>query len=50
MWNLKNKINKENRSRFINREQTDGFQRREGLGGMCDKVEGIKKYKLAVTK
>ena len=42
MWDLKNKINKTNR--LID---TDGFQMGEGLDGW---VEGVKNYKLAVTK
>ena len=42
MWNLMNKLNRQNRSRFIHREQPDSYGR-----GRCwqlgEKGEGIKK-------
>ena len=44
-------MNKQNRNRWIDteREQIDGWQKRGGLRA-GERGEGIKKYKLAVTK
>ena len=52
MWNLKNKINEQTelKQAHRHREQTDGCQRGRGLGGHSGKSEGVKKYKLVVTK
>ena len=53
MWNLKNKINEQTKQKQTHRhkEQTEGGQPGEGWGwGLGEKGEGIKKYKLVVTK
>ena len=51
MWNLKNKGNKQSKSKQTHRyrKQTDGCQREEGVEGLCEKGEGIK-YTFVVTK
>ena len=51
MWNLENKINEQTKQQQTHkyRQQTDGCQM-EGDWGLCEKVEGIKKYKLEVIK
>ena len=52
MWNLKNKINEQTKQKQMHRykEQTDGSQVGRVLRSLGEKDEGIKKYKLAVTK
>ena len=42
IWNLKNKINKQNRNRLKNREQADGCQRGMGFRGRVKKVKGLR--------
>ena len=50
--NLKNKLNEQTKVKQIHRyrEQTDGGQRGGGIRGLVKKGEGIRKYKLVVTK
>ena len=52
MESKKNKINEQvgQKQTHKYREQTDGCQMGEVLGGMGEKGEGIKKYKLVVTE
>ena len=52
MCNLQNKINKEAGQKQTHRcrEKADGCQRGREMGGLGEKGEEIKKYKLAVTK
>ena len=51
MWNLRNKINEQtNRNRLIDTDNKLIVSRREGVGRVDQKGEGIKKYKLTVTK
>ena len=50
MWNLKNKINKQNGNRVIDAENRLMVARGERFGGLGEKGEGIKKYKLVVIK
>ena len=50
MWNLKNKINKQNKQTNRYREQIYGCQMGVELGEKYEKGEGIKIYKLPVTK
>ena len=51
MWNLKNKqTNKKQKQMHRYREQIDGYQMEGGLEGWVKKGEGIKEYKLVVTK
>ena len=51
MWNRKNKRNEHTKQKQTHRcrEQTDGCQR-GGRWWLSEKGEGIKNYKLAVTK
>ena len=41
MWNLKNNINKQNKSTHRYREQTDDCQKGDGLGGWVEKVKDL---------
>ena len=50
MWNLKNKINKQNRNRLTNTENKWMVSRQRGVGRMGEKSNEIKKYKLVVTE
>ena len=50
MWNLKHKINKQNRTSLISTENRLTVDRGEGCWGLGEKGEGIKKYKLVVTE
>ena len=50
MWNLKNKMNKQNRNRLIDTEINSRLPDMMGVGGMSEKGRGIKKYKLVITK
>ena len=50
MWTLKSKINKQNRNKLTDTENILMIARWERIGGLGEKGEGIKKYKLAVTK
>ena len=50
MWNLKYKINKQNRIRLIDTENTLAVNRMVGIGELGKTDEGIKKHKLAVTE
>ena len=52
MWNLKNKINEQTKLKQTHRyrEETDGCQRGEWLGGLDKKGQGTNKYKLEVTE
>ena len=50
MWNLKNKINKQNRNRLVDSEKRLTAERGEGCLGLCEKGEGIEQYKLVVTE
>ena len=43
-------MNKQNRNRFIDIENKLRVANWAGLGGLGEKGEGIKKYKLVVTK
>ena len=43
-------MNKQNRNRLIDTENRLTVARREGIGGLNEKSEGIEKYKLEVTK
>ena len=43
-------MNKEKRNRLIDIENKQVVSRWEGFGKLDEKDEGIKKYKLAVTK
>ena len=52
VWTLKHKINGQTKQKQTHRykeQQTDGFQR-GGVWGLGQKGEGIKGYKLVVTK
>ena len=49
-WNLKNKINKQNRNRLIDAENKLRVAWWEEVRGLGEKDEGIKKYKLVLTK
>ena len=43
MWNLRNKINKQNKKKtYRYREHFDGCQMGEGLGGWVKKVKGFR--------
>ena len=42
MWNLKNKINEQNRNRLRDTEQVDGCQRGGGLEDWVKKVKGLR--------
>ena len=50
MWNLKNKIKEKIKQKLMDTEDELIVARWEESGGLVKKVEGIKKYKLAVTK
>ena len=50
MWNLKNKIKKQNRNRLIDTENILSVARGKEVRRMGEKGEGIKKYKLEVSK
>ena len=51
MWNLKNTyMNKQNRNKVIGTENKLMIFKWVGGGKLGEKCEGIKKYKLAVTK
>ena len=52
MWNLKNNINEQTQQKQTDRyrEQTDGCQRGKAVGGLGEKGEDIKKYRLVVIK
>ena len=43
-------MNKENRNRLIDTENILMVARGRGVGGMGERCEGIKKYKLVVTE
>ena len=44
-------MEKQNRNRLIDTENIpDGYQKGKGIGGLGEKGEGIKKYKLVVKK
>ena len=43
-------MNKENRKKLTGTENELGVARWEGVGRLSEKDEGIKKYKLVVTK
>ena len=47
MWNLMNNINQQNRQ---TQRYTDQTARGQGVGGLGEKHEGIKQYKLVVTE
>lgn len=51
MWNLKNSkwTNKQKQAHRYREQSDDVITRCVGVGGMGEIVEGIKKYKLAVT-
>ena len=42
IWNLENKINKQNRNRLIDREHFDCCQLGGGLGGWVKNVKGLR--------
>ena len=50
LWNLKNNINKQNRSRLIATENRLTVFRGEGVGQLWEKREEIKQDKLIVTE
>ena len=51
MWNLKSKINEQtNRNKLINIENKLMVPHGKGFDSLNKKGEGIKKYKLGVTK
>ena len=51
MWNLKNKIDKQAKlKQTIDTENRLMVARGEGVGGLGEKGEGIKKSKLVVTE
>ena len=51
MWNLKNKINKQNRNKITDTVNILMIDRwKVGVGGIGEKEEEIKKYELVVTK
>ena len=43
-------MNKQNRNRLIETENIFMVARGEGVGGMGEEGEGVKKYKLVVTE
>ena len=49
-WNLKNKINKQNRNSLMDTENILMIARWELVEGLDEKGEGIEKYRLVVTK
>ena len=50
MWNLDNKINKQNRNRLIDAENRLIVERGEKGGRLAERGREIKKYKLIVTE
>ena len=53
MWNLKSKINEQTKQKQTHghRDETDdGCQSEQSFGGLHQKGEGVKKYKLVVIK
>ena len=50
MWNLMNKINKQNRNRLTNTQNRLTAVRREGGYGLSEKGEGIKQHKLVAAE
>ena len=49
MWNLVNKINKQNRNTFLDKEETDSCQEGRVLQGWVKNVKGLRKENHSVT-
>ena len=50
MWNLKNNISKQNRNRLRGTKNRLMGADGRGVGGLCEKGEGIERYRLVVTE